>query len=460
MAAYLQNSLGFFIQFFPCALMIFLPFPQDSYRFRRGPIFVCVTAATMIIAALFPAVMQYGYSGNAAFVANAFMFSAILLIMVAFDWLVRESLIKKLLVFFVVFFYATLQYCLVNTLNGLFPGFYRVYEDVAAWAVYSPEGVLLYLITAAFLLPLMLSFVIRILREYISRIETRSMRREFCILFVSTVVFIIMIICVDFSYYYMEYRLYLMLLVMFMVMLIDQVFIYWLIFRESLRREEDSERKRSTEIQRLQYEKIVDDMENTRRMRHDLRHHYTSLSDMLDRGRLDEMREYLSEVIDTTVRRDSEIYCKNMTVNGLLQYYIGMARDAGISCGVCAECGEFDIDAADLTVLFANSFENAIRACKNCPEDRRISVRIGTVQGSLAIEITNSCKQARISRRFRTEDGFLPAEAFLSGRQSGGYGLMSIARTAQKYGGSAMFRFDAEKEIFTARIRLNIRTDI
>ncbi len=460
MGAYLQNSLGFLIQFFPCALMIFLPFPQESYRFRRRYIFACVTAVTIIVAALFPAVMQRGYSGNAAFVANAFMFSAILLTMLAFIWLVRESLIKKLLVFFVVLFYATLQYCLVNTLNGLFPGFYRVYENVAEWAVYSRSGVLLYLITAAFLLPLMLFFVVRMLREYISRVETRSMRREFIIVIASTVVFVIMIICVDFSYYYMEYRLYLLLLTMFLVMLVDQVLIYWLIFRESLRREADSERKHSMEIQRLQYEKIVDDMENTRRMRHDLRHHYTSLSDMLDRGKLDEMREYLSEVIDMTVRRDSEAYCKNMTVNGLLQYYIGMARDAGISCDVRAECGELDIDAADLTVLFANSFENAIRACKNCSEDRRIRVRIGTVQGSLAIEITNSCKEARISRRFRTEDGFLPAEAFLSGRAEGGYGLMSIAHTAQKYGGSAMFRFDAEKEIFTARIRLNNHSDI
>ncbi len=460
MTAYLQNSLGFFIQFFPCALMIFLPFPQDSYRFRRGRIFICVTVAAIITAAMFPAAMQRGYSGNAAYIANVFMFSAILLTMLAYIWLVRESLIKKLLVFFVVLFYATLQYCLVNALNGLLPGFYRVYEDVAEWAVYSPSGVLLYLITAAFLLPMMLSFVIRILREYITKVETRSMRREFIILIASTTVFVIMIICVDFSYYYMEYRLYLLLLTMFLVMLVDQVLIYWLIFRESLRREADNERKRTLEIQHLQYERIMDDMENTRRMRHDLRHHYTSLSDMLDRGKLDEMREYLSEVIDMTVRRDNEAYCKNMTVNGLLQYYIGMARDADISCDVCAECGELDIDSADLTVLFANSFENAIRACKSFSEDRRISVRIGTVQGSFAIEITNSCKEARIIRRFRTEDGFLPAEAFLSGRAGGGYGLTSIARTAQKYGGSAMFRFDAEKEIFTARIRLNNHSDV
>ena len=177
---------------------------------------------------------------------------------------------------------------------------------------------------------------------------------------------------------------------------------------------------------------------------------------MVDRGQLDEIKDYLSNLIDITIKRDNEVYCKNMTVNGLLQYYIGLARDENINCEVRAKCGELSIEPTDLTVLFGNIMENAIKSCRKCPDNRWINIKIGTVQNSFAIEISNSCRGIRLSRRFQTNDGFLPAEAFLSDNSGGGYGLRSIAYTAQKYDGSAKFCFNAEKEIFTTRVRLNM----
>ncbi len=460
MTAFIQNSIGFFIQFFPCALMIFLPFSREDYRFRPVPIFVCLTLASAALSLTLPFLLHNAAGGNTAFVSNIFMFSAILLTLAAYIWLVRESLTKKIMVFIVVVFYAALQYYIVNSVLVFLSGVLHVYSEYAEWSLYSSYGLMLYVLTTAVLLPIMLTFVMRMLREYINKLDTRNMNREFFILALSTAIFFVMIICVDFSYYYFEYKQYLIILTLFLVLLLYQILVYWLIFRESVRIENDNEHRRAMEIKQLQYEKIVGDMESTRRMRHDMRHHYNSLNDMLERGKLDEMKNYLSNLIDTTVKRDSEIYCKNMTVNGILQYYIGLARDEGIKCDVRAKCGELNIEPADLTVLFANSLENAIRACKKCPENRRISIKIGTVQGSLAIEISNSCVGVRLNRRFQNEDGFSPAEAFLSDRANVGHGLKSIAYTAQKYGGSAKFRFNAEKEIFTTRIRININVKI
>ena len=457
MTAFLQNALGFFVQFFPCAIMLFLAFPKEDYRFNCKRIFSALTLAVMIFAALFPPAIRVGIAGNTALTANLFMFSAIFLILAYYIWLVRESLIKKLLVFFVVIFYAAMQYCLVNALNGLLSGFLNFPQEHEEWAVYTPHGLALYIITTAVLLPPMLTFITRTLREYILEVETQDMRQEFFILIVSTAALIAMMICVDFTYYYLEYKVYLLVLTLFFVLLLYQMIICWLVFRESVRRKRDNERRRTLEIQQLQYEKIASDMENTRRMRHDLHHHFNALNDMLGRGEINEMKAYLSGMIDTTVKRDSKAYCKNMTLNGLLQYYTGLAGDEGIRCEVQAECDELTIEPADLTVLFGNAMENAINACKKCTENRMISIRVGTVHGSLAIEISNSCKEARINRRFQAENGFSPAEAFLSARPGGGHGLRSIVHTAQKYDGSAKFRFNAEQEIFTTRIRLNMQ---
>ncbi len=457
MAALIQNALGFFIQLFPCALMIFLPFPQEDYRFQRSRIFAWMTIVSVISAVLFTLVLCLRDTARYPkhiVISNSSMFAAILLILAAYIWLVRESLLKKILVFFIVLFYAVTEFVMVNGIHAI------LNPDGIDTTVYpyTESFLLLYAVTTVFLLPIMLAAVIRPLKEYIREIEPRNMRREFFIAVFSTLVYFAMTIYCETIIGSAGYFQYFLLPMLFLTL--NQVLIYWLLFRESVRRRRDSEYQRAMEIQQLQYEKIAGDMETTRRMRHDLRHHYNSLNDMLDRGRLDEMKEYLSDVIDTTVRRDNEVYCRNMTVNGLLQYYIGIARDKGIRCEVHAECGELSIEPADLTVLFGNAMENAINACGKCPENRWIFVQVGTVEGSFAVEISNACKGVRINRQFQSADGFSPAEAFLSEGSGEGYGLRSIAHMARKYGGSAGFRFNAEKEMFTARIRLNMYTDV
>lgn len=454
MAAFLQNALGFLMQFFPCVLLIFIPFSQEVYRFRRRSVFIWMTIASAAMAAGFSAILclrdMEKYPRHVV-ISDPLMMLAIILILSAYIWLIKESVMKKLLVFFIVIFYAVTVFIIVNiTYAFLFPD----QVDTTIYP-YTVRFLVLYSAVTAVLLPLLLVIVIRPLKEYIQIIETRNMRREFFIVtfftvfyFVMTVYYAIVTGKAGLFYYFIAPMIF---------MTLDQILIYWLIFRESVRRRIDSEQRRAMEIQQLQYEKIVGDMENTRRMRHDMRHHYNSLNDMLDREQFDEMKDYLSKLIDTTVKRDNEVYCKNMTVNGLLQYYIGIARDEDIKCEVSAECDDLAIEPSDLTVLFGNAMENAIKACSKCPDNRLISIRVGTVQDSFAIEISNSCTEVQINRHFYSEEKFLPAEAFLddTGRK---YGLRSIAQTAQKYGGSAKFCFDKEKMTFTVRIRLNMHT--
>ncbi len=462
MIVYLENALGFFIQLFPCALITFLPFPNEDYRIKRRSIFIWMTVISVVASALFSAMLclrdieKYPYHTN---ITNLSLLAALLLILVAYICLVRETVMKKLLVFAVVVFYSVAVFVLVNMLDSIF-------RSTEYSGVYAYDGfyVFLYGIVTVLLLPLLLIVVIRPLREYIREIEPRNMRREFLIAIFSTLFYF----CLEFycstiygnpggsgKWAAFSYQFLILLL-----MMLYQFLIYWLIFRESVRKKRDSERQQNMEIQQLQYEKIVGDIENTRRMRHDLHHHYNALNDMLNKGQIEEMKSYLSKVIDITVRRKNEVYCANMTVNGLLQYYTGLAADEDIRCEVHAQCGDMEIEPTDLSVLFGNTMENAICACGKCPENRWINIQIGTVQNSLAIEISNSCKSVHFNSRFQTENGFSPAEAFLSDRAGGGYGLRSISYIARKYGGSAMFRFDAEKETFITRIRLNIHKEI
>lgn len=302
----------------------------------------------------------------------------------AYLWLIREKLIKKLLVLVIVEFYATTQFWLVNLFLPFLPFGMEGY-------VYSVTSVLLYFLTMAVLL---------IARE-----------------------------CV----------------------------IYRLLFLQTIQMREEARQQRAIEIQRIQYEKITREIDHTSRMRHDMRHHLNVLYEMLEQNRPEEASAYIDGLIDSVSRRENQVYCRNFTVNALLQYYVGRARDENIDCRVQADCGEITISPADLTVLIGNAMENAIHACLGFPADggRWIDLRLGMIRGSLVIEIRNPCQGVRLSERYRGEGGFLPAEAFLSGRAGGGYGLRSISHTAEKYSGEALFRFDGGEDTFTVRIRLN-----
>ncbi len=456
MTVFARNALGFFIQLYPCALMIFLPFPREAYRLRAGRIFAGMAVAAAALSLAFAAALGALREDAVVPASNLIMLGAVLLILAAYIYLVRDAVMKKVLVFFVALFYAVTQYWLVNAFEDTLPLVRDLSAARALRDAYSTRELALYALTAVPLLAAMLAFVVRPLRDYIQEVETREMRREFAVLIVSMSAFIALMMYIDQTVF--PEWVFLRLRPLFFTLLLNQMLVFWLILREAVRRKRDGERRRAMEIERIQVEKIVGDMEITRQMRHDLQHHYNALGEMLEQGRLEEMRAYLDELTGSAAQRQSEVYCKNLTVNGLLQYYASLARGKGIRCEVSADCGELDIEPADLTVVFGNAMENAIRACEGCGEKGWIRVRVGKIQEALVVEIANSCAGGvHVDRRYEAENGFAPAHAFASEREGGGYGLRSIARTALKYGGSAAFRYDEDQKTFTARIRLNTR---
>lgn len=175
------------------------------------------------------------------------------------------------------------------------------------------------------------------------------------------------------------------------------VIFYWVLLKDAVRRKEEFERQRAAEWQQLQYIHITQDIENTRRLRHDMRHHLNALYNLLRQGKAEEAERYLQEIIGATERTETEWFCRDLTVNALLQNYIGRAREAGISCTVKAECGKLSLSPVDLTVILANALENAVRAAgeTNAPW---LDVKIGVVGGSLAVEVENSCASVQFAR--------------------------------------------------------------
>ena len=443
MKYYLSNSLGFFIQLAPCALMIFLPFPEENLRFSRKRILTATVVLAGFLAALFP-LMLLPFPTLTG-MGNLIMLVTLLLILAAFVWLVREDLTKKILVFFVVLFYAITQYWLMNSARIVLPP--ELF--MAHYRSYSPTSTLLYAAMAAVSLPITLLCVIRPMEGFIREMEPEEIRREFLIAILSTTVIMAAMMAVSDQNFTVQF--YPVVMMLELLLILGQVLIYWLLFRESLRRKRDNERRRILEIQQMQYEKISQEMENARLLRHDLRHHLNVLGALNAQGRQEEISEYLKQYGAVYERLRQQNFSGDPVVDGILEYYLTRARDESISMEYEIDLqGTNRLEAMDMTVLLGNCLENALKALQKLPpEQRKLSIDLRSAKSMILMRIQNSCAE--------TDDSGAPAgwEAF-AGHAHSGYlsaGLNSVDAIAQKYNGSALFQ--RKDGTFTTRIILN-----
>ncbi len=189
---------------------------------------------------------------------------------------------------------------------------------------------------------------------------------------------------------------------------------------------------------------------NTRKIKHDMRHHDTLLVEFLNNKQYDKALNYLQEhgaIIDSMTIKQ---YCKNYTVNCLLSSYIQRAEKAGIKVECHADIpDELNIDDLKLASLYANLIENAIEACERIKDEtitKFINIHTAFENGTLRILIENS---ANNDVKF---DGPFPISQKAN---PSGIGTKNIYELAQQYGG--LCDYSLANGIFTARLILVVK---
>ncbi len=195
------------------------------------------------------------------------------------------------------------------------------------------------------------------------------------------------------------------------------------------------------EMQMHQYRTLQDYMQQTKRLRHDFRHHLRLLSSLAGKGDLEGIRSHLAEYEIRMTENVPVNYCANGSLNALLAYYHGMAVQESIRTDMNVSLPEpLTISELDLASLLGNLMENAIAGCRTLPEKDRYVCLTAEVrhQNSLYVVVTNSF------------DGIVRKgqDGYRSTKHSGkGTGLASVAAIAEKYYGSADFS-NSDREFF------------
>lgn len=455
MIDFLRNSAGFFIQLFPCILLFLVSLNEDGLRFCRKQIILFFLLINIVLSLLFPYIMQYVVQLNITpeLFGNFYMLFVVVIMLILFQFISNEALIKKLLIICFILFYATIQYFVANCLITIVSN----NANLMANEVYGPFAFWVFFLETIIMLPPSYLFMVKIVRPHLAESSIFDLKREFKFIIIVTLFYFGLLIIIMSILYNGPWgnNIAILITVSSLICICALSLNLWILFHEMRRVREESMIKNQMTIQEIQYQKINKEIENAKRTRHDIRHHMRTLQTLIEKGDSDMALGYIYKITKNTQSLDEQEYCENFTINTLLCYYINWAKSENIVCNVIAKCGDVPIDAPDLTILLGNCLENAILSCREV-DNKKLILKIGVVGTTFAVELTNSCKEVHLIGSRQNDNDFLPINSFTSLRSSG-YGLKSIENTVYKYDGTVRCRYDKIKHEFTTRIILNFK---
>ena len=221
-------------------------------------------------------------------------------------------------------------------------------------------------------------------------------------------------------------------MVFMIIITIGSLLVYYLVIaliNESHKNVELVNKNNIYKLQSLQYDKIKNSISETRKARHDLRHHLNIINGYLQNNCYEDMKNYLAEYLKNTSKFEQIFYCDNTILNLILSYYAEVAEKNKIKFDVKIKLlNQLKINTDDLAVMVSNILENAVDGCKVLSEDKRwIKVR-GNFENNTFIF---TCDNSSLPNSLKVKNN-----RYISSKHSGyGVGIESVKDIVSRYNG-------------------------
>lgn len=189
----------------------------------------------------------------------------------------------------------------------------------------------------------------------------------------------------------------------------------------------------------------------TKHIRHEIRHHISMLYDLIKNDELEKAKDYIESIFGEVEKLPISQYCDNMVINAVVTNYLNRARGNGI----ITECEihvpeSINVRDEDLCILLTNMLENALESCEkiNKASERYIRLKINADSRLFYISCSNSAYELVQSN----EKGKF--ETTKRDKDFHGYGIAAMNRVAQRYYGKVQTRVSEKK--FSVQIILQI----
>lgn len=198
-------------------------------------------------------------------------------------------------------------------------------------------------------------------------------------------------------------------------------------------------------LQRTQYEQLLQHSEELKAVRHDLRQHLEVMRAYLEQKDVEGAMAYLDTYAKKLPTDIYRTFARNFAINAVCTSYAEKARQYEIDYDVELDVPEqLSISEPEVCALLGNLLKNAVEACREvrCSAPF-IRVRGMCEDGHIVITVDNTCEQEPIWEN----------ERILSTKHEGyGIGTWAVQTAAERSGGTA--EFSCKDGVFYASVFL------
>lgn len=188
--------------------------------------------------------------------------------------------------------------------------------------------------------------------------------------------------------------------------------------------------------------------EETNRIWHDMKNHFTVIQWMVKSQNFDKLEQYMQTLNDTVESSAMKIQTGNHILDALLNTKYVEARKYGIEMNVDAYIpAKLSIDDIDLNILFSNALDNATEACRKLAQGQERFI-------SISIRIKNDHLVIKIENPFNGEIKKSGSELMTTKQEAGqhGIGMRNMKMVVEKYDGHIMTNIEENIFILSAML--------
>ncbi len=192
--------------------------------------------------------------------------------------------------------------------------------------------------------------------------------------------------------------------------------------------EERRQMEKQLAIQVEHLRQISEKVEESQRIKHDIRHHLRTLSTLAAKAQQEELIKYLGEVTELNTGTDHIAIAENPELDALLHYYYSLAKEHNIALTFRLELpGEVPFPIAELCTILGNLLENAFEACIRQQDENKFVFIGGKIMGNRIIFAVDNSFDGTLKKH---------RSLFLSSKRPGpGIGIESVKATVKRYDG-------------------------
>ncbi len=169
-----------------------------------------------------------------------------------------------------------------------------------------------------------------------------------------------------------QFRLTLRIVHFILAAFVFTLFILYQVFKEIIFNETLRNEKAILNLQVANFHKTMDYMDETRRIRHDFRHHMATIYGLVEDQKYQQAQDYVQQYLKSTSGKMYQ-FTENNALNALLNYYYNKARDNNIKTKFNIHYPETSgISDVDICSIFGNLLENAVEANQHSSNQQSI----------------------------------------------------------------------------------------